>query len=122
MLTEANGISHESAHDATSDVYATIAIAKLIKQKAPKLFDYYFNLRNKNKIKELIDTQQHTPLIHVSGMFGAVRGNTAIVAPIVWHPINTNAVAVVDLSQDLSLYLNCLLMKLDNVYTQKKKN
>ena len=102
LLTEANGISHESAHDATSDVYATIAIAKLIKQKVPKLFDYYFNLRNKNKVKELIDTQQHTPLIHVSGMFGAVRGNTAIVAPIVWHPINTNAVAVVDLSQDLS--------------------
>jgi exodeoxyribonuclease-1 len=102
LLTEANGISHESAHDATSDVYATIAIAKLIKQKAPKLFDYYFKLRNKNKVKELIDTQQHTPLIHVSGMFGAVKGNTAIVAPIVWHPINTNAVAVVDLSQDLS--------------------
>ena len=102
LLTEANGISHENAHDATSDVYATIAIAKLIKQKAPKLFDYYFNLRNKNKVKALINTKQLTPLVHVSGMFGAARGNTSLVAPITWHPTNTNAVAVIDLSQDVT--------------------
>ena len=102
LLTQANGISHENAHDATSDVYATIAIAKLIKQKCPKLFDYYFELRNKNKVKALIDVDTITPLVHVSGMFGAVRGNTGLVAPIVWHPTNTNAVAVVDLSQNLT--------------------
>jgi len=102
LLTEANGISHEQAHDATSDVYATIAIAKLIKQKAPKLFDYYYDLRNKNKVKALIDVEKMTPLVHISGMFGAVRGNTALVAPLVWHPVNTNAVVVVDLNQDIS--------------------
>jgi len=102
LLTEANGISHEQAHDATSDVYATIAIAKLIKQKCPKLFDYYFALRNKNKVKDLIDVDNIKPLVHISGMFGAVRGNAGLVAPIAWHPTNTNAVAVVDLSQDLT--------------------
>lgn len=102
LLTEANGISHEQAHDATSDVYATIAIAKLIKQNAPKLFDYYFALRNKNKVKALIDVELMTPLVHISGMFGAARGNTALVAPLVWHPVNTNAVVVVDLAQDIS--------------------
>jgi len=102
LLTEANGISHEQAHDATSDVYATIAIAKLIKQKCPKLFDYYFALRNKNKVKDLIDVDNIKPLVHISGMFGAVRGNAGLVAPIAWHPINTNAVAVVDLSQNLT--------------------
>lgn len=102
LLTEANGISHEQAHDATSDVYATIAIAKLIKEKCPKLFNYYFQLRNKNKVKDLIDTDSMTPLVHISGMFGTVKSNTGLVAPIVWHPTNTNAVAVVDLSQDVS--------------------
>ncbi len=102
LLTAANGISHEHAHDATSDVYATIAMAKLIKQKCPRLFDYYFELRNKNKVKELIDVDNIKPLVHISGMFGSARGNTALVAPIAWHPTNTNAVAVVDLSQDLS--------------------
>jgi len=102
LLTEANGISHEQAHDATSDVYATIAIAKLIKQKCPKLFNYYFELRNKNKVKDLIDINNMTPLVHVSGMFGTAKGNTGLVAPVVWHPANNNAVAVIDLSQDIS--------------------
>lgn len=102
LLTEANDISHEQAHDATSDVYATIAMAKLIKQKSPRLFNYYFDLRNKNKVKALIDVDQMHPLLHVSGMFGSARGNTALIAPISWHPINTNAVAVVDLAQDIS--------------------
>ncbi len=102
LLTEANGISHEQAHDATSDVFATIAIAKLIKQKAPKLFNYYFDLRHKNKVKALIDTDQMTPLVHVSGMFGSARSNLSLVSPIVWHPSNTNAVVIVDLAQDVS--------------------
>jgi exodeoxyribonuclease-1 len=102
LLTEANGISHENAHDATADVYATIAIAKLVKEKQPKLFEYYFNLRNKNNVKGLINTKLMTPLIHISGMFGATKGNASIVAPVAWHPTNTNAVIVVDLSQDIS--------------------
>jgi len=102
LLTAANGIRHEHAHDATSDVYATIAIAKLIKDKCPKLFNYYFDLRNKNTVKALIDVEKMTPLVHVSGMFGAVRGNTALVAPVAWHPGNTNAVAVVDLSRNIT--------------------
>lgn len=32
LLTKANGIEHANAHDATSDVYATIALAKLVKE------------------------------------------------------------------------------------------
>ncbi len=31
-LTRANGLSHESAHDALSDVRATIALARLIRE------------------------------------------------------------------------------------------
>ena len=106
LLTKANGISHEQAHDALSDVYATIAMAKLIKQKCPKLFDYYFELRNKNKVKELLNIDKHTPLVHVSGMFGAKRSNVSLIAPIAWHPVNNNAVIVVDLAKDLSPLLS----------------
>ena len=39
-LTQANNIPHESAHDALSDVLATIAVAKLVMTKQPKLYDY----------------------------------------------------------------------------------
>ena len=42
LLTKCNGLSHEHAHDALSDVYATIAVAKLIKEKQPSLFKFLF--------------------------------------------------------------------------------
>lgn len=100
-LTKANGIAHENAHDAMSDVYATIAIAKLIKKNQPKLFQFFFNLRNKKEVEKLIDTGEMTPLVHVSGMLGNYRGNTTWIVPLSWHPTNKNAVIVCDLSGDI---------------------
>ena len=38
-LTAANGIEHADAHDALSDVLATIEMARLIKQAQPRLYD-----------------------------------------------------------------------------------
>lgn len=101
-LTKANSISHEQAHDAMSDVYATIAMAKLFKQAQPKLFEYLFTLRNKNKISALIDIPQMKPLVHVSGMFGAARSNISWVVPLAWHPDNRNAVIMCDLAGDMT--------------------
>ncbi|MGP3592908.1 exodeoxyribonuclease I [Vagococcus sp. WN89Y] len=101
-LTKANGIEHSNAHDAMADVYATIAMAKLVKTKQPKMFDYLFSHRSKHKLSALIDIAQMKPLVHVSGMFGAWRGNTSLVAPLAWHPENRNAVIMVDLAGDMS--------------------
>lgn len=101
-LTKANGVEHLQAHDAMSDVHATIAMAKLVKQAQPRLFDYLYQHRNKHKINSLIDIAEMTPLVHVSGMFGAARGNTSWVAPLAWHPDNKNAVIMCDLAGDMS--------------------
>lgn len=101
-LTKANDIEHSNAHDAMADVYATIAMAQLVKTHQPRLFDYLLSHRNKHKLAALIDVPQMTPLVHVSGMFGAWRGNTSWVAPLAWHPENRNAVIMVDLAGDMS--------------------
>ena len=101
-LTKANGIEHSNAHDAMADVYATIAMAQLVKAKQPKLFAYLYSHRSKQKLATLIDVPQMKPLVHVSGMFGAARGNTSWVAPLAWHPENRNAVIMVDLVGDMS--------------------
>ncbi|WP_205695153.1 exodeoxyribonuclease I [Siccibacter turicensis] len=101
-LTKANGIEHANAHDAMADVYATIAMAQLVRTRQPKLFDYLFSFRSKQKLISLIDVPQMKPLAHVSGMFGALRGNTSWVAPLAWHPDNRNAVIMVDLAGDVS--------------------
>lgn len=102
QLTQANGVEHSQAHDAMSDVYATIAMAKLVKTRQPKLFDFLFSHRTKQKINTLIDIPQMKPLMHISGMFGALRGNTSWIAPLAWHPDNRNAIIVCDLAGDIT--------------------
>ena len=47
LLTKENGISHEHAHDALSDVEALISVTKLIKEKQPQLYDYLYKIRGK---------------------------------------------------------------------------
>ncbi|CDL79781.1 exodeoxyribonuclease I [Xenorhabdus cabanillasii] len=120
QLTKANGVEHTQAHDAMSDVYATIAMAKLIKQAQPKLFDYFFQLRNKQKISNQIDIPQMKPLVHVSGMFGALRSNISLIAPLAWHPTNRNAVIMCDLAGDITPLLELSADELrERLYTRR---
>lgn len=99
-LTRANGISHESAHDALSDVHATIALAKLIKDRQPKLFDYVLGHRDKRSALEQLDIAGMKPVLHVSGMFGASRNNIALIVPLAQHPGNKNEIICFDLAAD----------------------
>ena len=99
-LTEANGIAHQSAHDAFSDVEATIALAKLIKRKKPTLYEYVFAHRTRDKVSGLIDIANKKPLLHVSSKFPSERGCAGLVVPLAKHPKNKNAVVVYDLSRD----------------------
>ena len=105
-LTTANHINHQRAHDAMSDVYATIEMAKLIKQHQPKLFNYFFKLRNKKLVINLIDIVNVTPLVHVSGMLGSHRGNTTLIAPLAWHPYQNDSVIICDLTGDVDSLIN----------------
>ncbi|WP_018694265.1 exodeoxyribonuclease I [Algicola sagamiensis] len=117
-LTKANGIAHESAHDAMSDVYATIAMAKLIKEKQPKLYDFLFQLRQKGKVSELIDVYQMTPLVHVSSKLPSQNGCTTWVAPLSYHPDNKNAVICFNLNYNPQLLLDLSVEEIiERLYT-----
>jgi len=121
-LTKANGVAHEQAHDAMSDVRATLAMAKLVKEKQPKLYDFLFAHRNKQKLMTLIDIPQMKPLVHVSGMFGAARGNTSWIVPLAWHPDNKNALIVADLAGDISPLLTLTPDELrERLYTRQSE-
>ncbi|MDG1945898.1 MAG: exodeoxyribonuclease I [Halioglobus sp.] len=97
-LTSANGINHESAHDALSDVHATIALTRLIKERQPRLYNYVLGNRDKRSVLAQMDIEGMKPLLHVSGMFGAQRHNIALVVPLVVHPKNRNEIICFDLS------------------------
>lgn len=105
-LARANGLLHESAHDALSDVRATIALARLIRSKQPKLFDFAFGLHRKDRVAtELgLPAMRETarPFLHVSGMFPVERGCIAVMWPLASHPTNKNELLAWDLAHDPS--------------------
>lgn len=99
-LTRANKIAHEGAHDALSDVRATIALAKLIKEKQGRLFDYVFGMRDKKKLAEVLNIRNAQPVVHVSARYPAALGCIATVLPLAIHPRNKNEIIVYDLRMD----------------------
>ncbi|MBL1272287.1 MAG: exodeoxyribonuclease I [Oceanospirillales bacterium] len=105
-LTTANGIAHEAAHDAMSDVEATLAVAKLIKEKQPKLFDFVLKNKDKHSARAMLDTAAMKPVFHISAKYPATRGCCAMVAPLADHPTNKNLVIVYDLREDPSELIN----------------
>ena len=121
-LTKANGLAHEQAHDALSDVHATIAMAKLIKTQQPRLYDFVFSHRDKHSVAKLMNENEKPLLVHISGMYKSVKGCMAIIMPVVKHPINKNGVIVMDLSFDCSELLTLSVEQIkERIYTSQDK-
>lgn len=99
-LTSSNGIAHSQAHDALSDVHATIALARLVRERQPKLYAYLCSHRDKRSVLSQLDIPGMKPVLHVSGMFGASRSNIALVVPLAAHPHNRNEIICYDLDAD----------------------
>lgn len=103
-LARANGLVHEAAHDALSDVRATVALARLIRDRQPRLFDFCLALHKKDRVAAemgLPATQaQARPFVHVSGMFPTTRGCLALMWPLATHPGNRNEILAWDLAHD----------------------
>jgi exodeoxyribonuclease-1 len=101
-LSRANGLAHEAAHDALSDVRATIGLARLIREKHPKLFDFCLGLRRKDAVWQQVGAlgEGARPFLHISGMYGVERGCVALVWPLALHPTNKNELIVWDLAHD----------------------
>lgn len=105
LLTKENNISHEAAHDAMSDVYATIDMARLIRDKQPRLYDYMYKHRKKADVSQLLNLRTHDAVLHVSSRYSAERGAIAMVMPLCMHPTNKNSIVVYDLSNDPADFL-----------------
>jgi exodeoxyribonuclease-1 len=99
-LTAANGLSHEAAHDALSDVRATVALARLVKTHQPKLWAFCLGLRKKDAVLDEIGRAAPKPFLHISGMYPPERGCLAVVWPLGPHPTNKNELIVWDLASD----------------------
>jgi exodeoxyribonuclease I len=101
-LSAENKVTHEQAHNALSDVHATIALARLLKNAQPKLWAHALSMRHKASAAALLDYLNAKPVLHVSQRFSAERGCLAMVLPIAVHPNRSNQIIVVDLDTDPS--------------------
>lgn len=99
-LARANGLVHDSAHDALSDIRATIALAKLIRTKQRKLYAWYFSHRGRESLKPLIDLPARKMLLHTAAEYTSPRGCTTLVAPVGIDPANRNQLIAIDLRFD----------------------
>ena len=117
-LTAANGIAHQGAHDALVDVRATIALARLLRERQPRLFDYVFEHRDKQQLRQVLDPRHGRPVLHVSARYPARLGCIAAVLPLAWHPTNRNGVIVYDLRVDPEPLLHLSAAKIrERVFT-----
>lgn len=98
LLSAENGLDHEKAHDALSDVEALIGVTKLIRSKQPQLFNYLLQLRGKNQVKELVNLDDKKPFVYTSGRYDAEFEKTTVAFPLTSAP-NAN-VLVYDLRYD----------------------
>ena len=101
-LAPANHLQQQRAHDALSDVEATIGLARLLRERQPRLYDWHFGLRDKKKAAGILAaaTPGMQPLLHVSGRYPPARGCLAMVAPIAEHPERPGTFIVADLGID----------------------
>ena len=82
LITKLNGLKHEHAHDALSDVYATIAVAKIIRDKQPELFNYLLKMRDKREVQKLVNLDNKQPFVYASGRYSNESNKTTVVVPL----------------------------------------
>ena len=99
-LSAANGLMHDAAHDALSDVRATVALARLIRQQQPRLFEFCLSLHKKDKVAEQVSLHAPRPFLHITGQIPVERGCLMVAWPLAQHPTNKNEVIVWDLAYD----------------------
>jgi exodeoxyribonuclease-1 len=108
-----NKLSHSDAHDALSDVLATIEVARLVKQKQPKLFKWLLNIRAKKSVSELVEAKE--PFVYTSGKYGSEYLHTTVVTQIGQHP-ERGAALVYDLRVDPTPFLKMSADELAGVW------
>ena len=105
-LAAANGLEHGQPHDALFDVRATLALARLLRERQPRLFNYCFASRLKIKLRQLLEPCGEQVLAHVSGRYPRRRYCFAPVVSVCAHPVNANSIIVADVGEDIEPLLH----------------
>ena len=117
LLADLNGFDHKRAHDALSDVEVSIDLARLLKTKQPKLFEYLFNLRDKKAVAELVNAGR--PFVYSSGKYSSKYEKTTVAVRVTDHPKRQGAL-LYDLRYDPKQYDKLSATELVELWKWKK--
>jgi exodeoxyribonuclease I len=120
LITRENGLDHVNAHDALSDVQALIDVAKLVQGKQPQLFKYLLDMRDKNKVKELVNLENRQPFVYSSGRYDSQFNKTTVAFPLAEADFGN--VFVYDLRYDPSEWINKSEQELNDIFNTPYKN
>jgi exodeoxyribonuclease I len=96
LVAKANGIRLDNAHEALADAEATLAVAQLLRERAPQIWSALVTNARKAKVLQLIENNS---VLLLSEMFGGNPFNM-IVTPISVSSSNPNEWALFDLQFD----------------------
>jgi exodeoxyribonuclease-1 len=116
-LAKLNKLSHESVHDALSDVLATIDVARLLKSKQPELFDFLLSTRLKDKVKTIVDSGK--PFMYTSGRYSSEFLHTTAAVLLGRHAEQDYSL-VYDLRQDPTPFLKMSVSELIEAWKYTK--
>jgi exodeoxyribonuclease-1 len=102
LVAGANGVTLENAHDALADAGASLSVARLVKLRAPKLWEAMINLARKPAALHLI---KKNSVLLLSETYGGIAYNF-VVTPIATNATNANEWALFDLRSDPCPLLN----------------
>ncbi|VFP88784.1 Exodeoxyribonuclease I [Buchnera aphidicola (Cinara piceae)] len=105
-VTFINKISHTNAHDAFSDVIATILVAKYLYNRNKKFFLFLYKISHKKNILSFIYQNYKKPFFYLSSYFGSKNNNFGCVMIIGFHPLYNSHIIIIDLSINLKSLLN----------------
>jgi exodeoxyribonuclease I len=117
QLAPINGFDHSNAHDAVSDVEATIFIVKLICERDPTLFKNIMGLGEKKRAKSIVEQNQIFALTQYHN--GKVKNKFVI--PLAHNPINESEIVLFDLEYEPEDYANQSVEDVIKAYKKSKR-
>jgi exodeoxyribonuclease-1 len=117
LLTKVNGLDHQNAHDALNDVRATIALARLLREKQPKLFDWLLKVRDKQSVRQLATAGK--PFVYSSGKYPGDYEKTTVVTTLAEN-IRGNGALVYDLRHDPTRFADMTAPELVEAWTWQR--
>ncbi len=97
-LAKANGVAHENAHDALFDVRATIGLAQKVRRTYPRLYQWYFQHRRREKLTPLVNLSlRENMLVHTSQLYTRAGGCSTVITPLGLVEADRHALVAYDL-------------------------